>query len=944
MCSGCVRYVDAPSSSKLRGNREETHTSYKTACQQPWLKEGTDYYGSSRFQEIEEFLFQNHGISAGRLEAVRATPTPTAIPLPSQHDDDGVSPLTGPGTEASSSTTTSESTRSDGRKSKKERGDIELYTTIISSNGHDFQIDDVPITHCIITKARLEGLRKSSHILKKLQKGCQNSRFAGGSSLMRSLIAIAVTSCPALPLSQAANVIPMFVAGVLVDFGVLDRAEVQGFSTSFPSETYLRDLVFMFAAENMYQLGVKVVGIQVFLSCDKGNKKGVGHFVKILSWYDDKTKSVVKQLLDIDASEGLTDDCGDAIAASLKKIGNIKLQGQTTDSGGGGVLDGLHRAIEERLLVRPGYLVASCGLHNLQLSIANPIKQTMGEGGLEKKNVMQLLHSVYDLQESMDRDVWKMHVKEATAFLDDFGNSDTPYIGVSNGDCQFATKWELVKAFRQFDAMNNKETKWVNFKIPAPVLTRWWTVGETAKVSWSAYLLLLRISQQVINSTSSKPNKIASGLQPLLLELELFSDLAWVNCFHSYYASPHFDWMQSATDLSAVEGFQAHNTAARYFLLVQDLTALDATTSDMACTHAAFVEFQSTLDKCSPSLRQHQLMKAKKFVTVSLEAIHKHFARWCNKMLLPAALLSESPLSIVVASILLKKQDLPQDVAVEFASKVHFHNFHIPSFNAFLRSKVSPTDDYPPLALHAAQLLLDGLDLRNMHDDAYRGFKEYLYYNYLPLASQTQFVEAGVKEAKNVSPTDRSEMLRSAYAVSRSARVHCIDDLRCLKSTERIEALINSALLHDDEQQQQLKSANPDYYYERITAIAKSMREDHFKQERLLKMKTAALRKVNKNKTENALQQKTGVDRTHTSQGLFPYGKLVKRLHFDALKVELLFRGCCSEEEINDLTITQRKNRLKELEIERLEDFDAAAKDMATRAFKPLSGALFPAS
>ena len=64
----------------------------------------------------------------------------------------------------------------------------------------------------------------------------------------------------------------------------------------------------------------------------------------------------MKQLLDIDASEGLTEDCGDAIAASLKKVGNIKLQGQTTDSGGGGVLDGLHRAIDERQLCLVGYL------------------------------------------------------------------------------------------------------------------------------------------------------------------------------------------------------------------------------------------------------------------------------------------------------------------------------------------------------------------------------------------------------------------------------------------------------------------------------------------------------------------------------------------------------------------------------------------------------------
>jgi hypothetical protein len=51
-------------------------------------------------------------------------------------------------------------------------------------------------------------------------------------------------------------------------------------------------------------------------------------------------------------------------------------------------------------------------------------------------------------------------------------------------------------------------------------------------------------------------------------------------------------------------------------------------------------------------------------------------------------------------------------------------------------------------------------------------YKSWMYSTYLPLASQTQFVEAGVKEAKIVSQLDRSEQLRSVYAINRSARVH----------------------------------------------------------------------------------------------------------------------------------------------------------------------------
>ena len=211
---------------------------------------------------------------------------------------------------------------------------------------------------------------------------------------------------------------------------------------------------------------------------------------------------------------------------------------------------------------------------------------------------------------------------------------------------------EHVKTFRKFlAALPNKDLKRAIFKIPAPVLTRWWTVGEAARVVWTAYLLIFRISQQVINAnTSAKATKIASGLQPLMMELEIFSDLSLINNFHSFYVSPHFDWMQSSTDLTATPGFQAHNTLVCYFLMVEDLTALSTAIST---THPSFHCFQATLAVCTPELRQGQEAKASEFVSIALASVNKHFERWCKEPLLPAALLSEGPMAAVVASVIL---------------------------------------------------------------------------------------------------------------------------------------------------------------------------------------------------------------------------------------------------------------------------------------------------
>jgi hypothetical protein len=70
----------------------------------------------------------------------------------------------------------------------------------------------------------------------------------------------------------------------------------------------------------------------------------------------------------------------------------------------------------------------------------------------------------------------------------------------------------------------------------------------------------------------------------------------------------------------------------------------------------------------------------------------------------------------------------------------------------------------------------------------------------------------------------------------------------------------------------------------------------------------------------------------------------VKKLHFDALKVELMHRDKdLTEAEVKNMNITQRKTKLKELEIKRLDndEVDAVAKAAAQKAFEPLSEAQF---
>jgi hypothetical protein len=68
--------------------------------------------------------------------------------------------------------------------------------------------------------------------------------------------------------------------------------------------------------------------------------------------------------------------------------------------------EGLGDRLKEKNVTTPDLLVGTCGIHNTQLQLSNPVLQLLGAGELGKKNLMQLLHSVYALQNSMDLKEW----------------------------------------------------------------------------------------------------------------------------------------------------------------------------------------------------------------------------------------------------------------------------------------------------------------------------------------------------------------------------------------------------------------------------------------------------------------------------------------------------------------------------------------------------------
>ena len=64
---------------------------------------------------------------------------------------------------------------------------------------------------------------------------------------------------------------------------------------------------------------------------------------------------------------------------------------------------------------RNKYLVGFCCLHTQQLKLSNALTQIIGKCGLENRNALQVIHTCYDLQESMEFGLWTREWGRAAA-------------------------------------------------------------------------------------------------------------------------------------------------------------------------------------------------------------------------------------------------------------------------------------------------------------------------------------------------------------------------------------------------------------------------------------------------------------------------------------------------------------------------------------------------
>ena len=153
------------------------------------------------------------------------------------------------------------------------------------------------------------------------------------------LFGTAAAMVPQAGMSGVATIAPMVVAAVLENANIIN-INYNDVVQSLPSNNTIARLVIGNAADTVMLTKISIKNNPVvYLSCDKGNKKGNKNLAKYLCWYCVKSNRVKTDLVDVDCTNENSKDIAKDVHHSLKRIfgENVAavLYGQCTDSSGG---------------------------------------------------------------------------------------------------------------------------------------------------------------------------------------------------------------------------------------------------------------------------------------------------------------------------------------------------------------------------------------------------------------------------------------------------------------------------------------------------------------------------------------------------------------------------------------------------------------------------------
>ena len=365
-----------------------------------------------------------------------------------------------------------------------------------------------------MNKQRLSALeakaKKYDNFLQQL-----GSEKYKGSTLGNLLIGVGASLVPQSGYLGLAVILPFVLGSVLMNAGI--SVDLDNLVTSLPGRDTIQSLVTENAIDTIMFIRESITAnCHIFVSSDKGNQKGKKNLAKFICWYDRASRKVKTFLLDVDCADEDTSDIAEVILHLLKRSFpadfDIKLDGQCTDSGGGGTKHAFSRAMKAKGLTIDHYLTCTCLLHNLQTCLRNSVQNFMGEGGVDDegeyvRNVMQMLHGAYNLQNWQEND----ELKEL---------------------------WKYLAVLKDEEVRFKKNGRTNCYSLVAC----WCLCLQFQGLHWYVETYLQGNPQ--FSSKWYYQQQIASCALNLMTNKAILNDIELLVAFHSFFLFPHFKFLQ----------------------------------------------------------------------------------------------------------------------------------------------------------------------------------------------------------------------------------------------------------------------------------------------------------------------------------------------------------------------------------------------------------------
>jgi hypothetical protein len=205
----------------------------------------------------------------------------------------------------------------------------------------------------------------------------------------------------------------------------------------------------------------------------------------------------------------------------------------------------MKNALVRETLANPKlYIFILCTSHNDQTNLRVSIELVYGSGGLDKRNVPQLIHAFSDLQGAFSSK------EEITPFM--------------------TAAWKFIKGQ---DA--NPPLEFLVL-MQEPILTRWGTVGVACQYV-SRYLEILLAFCSALCASRTKKSTVclcASNFKSLASEPDIVSDLAFLAEFDELFFADHLAFNHATDENIGEAGHLAHHHLVRYHIKEKELMEL----------------------------------------------------------------------------------------------------------------------------------------------------------------------------------------------------------------------------------------------------------------------------------------------------------------------------------------------------------------------------------